>query len=185
MPFSQLTGWQMFTDYGHFVINTLHIPRGTKTAALVQTYVAFAISGIIHAQASYSLRPVPPFTGFYDRFTCLLIYFMLQAVGLNIEDVAISAYNALYGNFASQTTKVKPSDAKENENFGLIPRWAPWLGRLWVISWCLITGQWALNAWLKTEQGMLRVPGTEQGSIAGRVIGLGKKYNLTYGARNF
>jgi hypothetical protein len=33
-------------------------------------------------------------------------------------------------------------------------------------SWGLFTARWALNAWLETEQGMITMPGFEQGSMA-------------------
>ena len=164
----------MFTDYGRFVTRLFRIPRRTKLAGLTQTYAAFIISGLLHAQASYCLRAVPPFTSFYDRFTCLFIFFFLQAVGITIEDLAISTYKALHGNSDTRVSSGNTKDSEVKSKIG--PKgsqylwWAPWMGRVWVISWGLFTAQWALNAWLKTEQGMITMPGFEQGSMAGTLM---------------
>lgn len=130
----------MFHDYGHLAMHLLHVHHGTALSWFVRIWTAFLISGAMHALACWTLSPVPPFDGFYERFMAIFVFFILQAVGITVE--------ALY-----LQTPVMDIVLYE---FGLQDEII--LGRLWTFGWLLFSGQWALECWLKTEQGMLQVP---------------------------
>lgn len=130
----------MFKDYGRAVCWFLHISPRSQTSRLVQIWTAFFISGAMHGAASWSLSPVPPFDGFYERFASLFIFFVLQAVGLTIEALFLDTPArdiALY------------EVGLEDERL---------MGRMWTFGWLLFSGHWVLECWLKTEQGMLSAP---------------------------
>jgi hypothetical protein len=98
------------------------------------------MSGVLHALPSLSLPAIKPFDGVYERFTSLVIFFVLQAVGVTLETLFF----------------VSPGEDILLYEVGLQDVWI--MGRLWTLSWLLFTGQFALEGVLKTEQGMLRAP---------------------------
>jgi lipoprotein signal peptidase len=130
----------MFLDYGRSVCRFLHIRRSKDASWIVQVWTAFLISGAMNAAACWSLSPLPPFDGFYERFASPFIFFILQAVGLTIEGLFLE-------------TPVRDITLYE---VGLEDERI--LGRIWTLGWLLFSGHWVLECWLKTEMGLLSVP---------------------------
>jgi hypothetical protein len=132
----------MLVDYGEFACRVLRVQPRSKVGRLVIVWIAFLISGSLHALANWTLPAARPFNGFYERFTSLFIFFVLQAVGVTIEDVAFSV---LFPR-EDRGARTPPSRTKVL------------VGRTWAAFWLLLTGRFALETWLKTAQGMMFVP---------------------------
>ena len=122
------------------MMHLLRVHHGTNLSWFVRIWSAFLLSGLMHAVASWTLPPVLPFDGFYERFMAIFVFFILQPVGLTIE--ALFSWTPLTDLFLGQ--------------FGLEDEMI--MGRMWTFGWLLFSGQWALECWLKTEQGMLSMP---------------------------
>jgi hypothetical protein len=132
----------MLVDYGDFFCRLLRVSPRSKIGKLLKVWIAFTISGAMHSIASWSLPPVPPFTGFYERFMSLFIFFLLQAVGITIEDVV------------EMVIQKGEGSAKRRQ----LTRREVTVSRIWTLLWLIMSGRFALECWLKTEQGMLFVP---------------------------
>jgi len=140
----------MFKDYSYAVIRCLPIPTKSKLSAIIQVWTVFIISGLLHALLSWSCKAVPPFTGLYERFTSVLLFFLLQPVGFMIEDMVRSIWR-----------HKGPDDHKGSAfatNVAVSKSTINLLGRIWTICWLFFTVRFAMEAWLKTEQGMLVLP---------------------------
>jgi Membrane bound O-acyl transferase family len=145
---------QMFLDYGRAVCRLLYIRRRTRFSWVIQVWTAFLITGVMHALASWSLPADPPFDRLYERFTSIFMFFILQALGLTLEIFFLE-------------TPVRDITLYE---VGLQDE--RYLGRIWTLGWLLFSGQWALECWLKTMQGMLPVQYSVVGPLLAR-MGMG------------
>lgn len=123
----------MFQDFGRVATQLLGVHRRTRLSWIVQVWVAFVISGAVHGFA-FSLEPS---TGnSFVRFKAILRFFMLQALGLTVENLFLTTPGrdlALY------------EVGLEDEMI---------MGRLWTFGWLLFSGYWALDCWLDTSSIM-------------------------------
>lgn len=140
----------MLKDYSHVVIRCLRIPTKSKLSAIIQVWTAFTISGLLHALLTWSCKPVQPFTGFYERFISVLLFFLLQPIGFMIEDMIRSMRR-----HKGPDNHKGPAFAT---NVALSKSTVNLLGRIWTFCWLFFTGRFAMECWLKTEQGMLVLP---------------------------
>ena len=62
--------------------DVLHLKKSTKASSFVQLYIAFALSGVMHAAGDYSLL------GNWSEGGALR-FFLLQAIGITIETTVI------------------------------------------------------------------------------------------------
>jgi hypothetical protein len=76
----------------------------------------------------------------FDRFGRYMIFFLLQPIGIVLEDLAIRAYR----------TYVNERKAKPRK-FG----WELAVGYAWVFCWAMFSGNVLLDAYLKTEMGLV------------------------------
>jgi len=90
-----------------------------------------------------------PFDGVYERFTSLFLFFVLQAVGVTLEIIFF----------------ISPGEDILLYEIGLPDVWI--LGRMWTAIWLVWSGQFALECWLSTQQGMLEL---QFGSVVGRLL---------------
>ncbi len=125
----------------------LHAPRRSKSSWLIHVWTAFIVSGLMHALPSWNMRPNPPSVGAYENFSSLMIFFILQAVGLTLEAIFL----------------LSPGEDLLLYEIGAKDVWD--LGRVWTFAWLLYSGQFALDYWLKTGQGMLSVPYSFEGVV--------------------
>jgi hypothetical protein len=136
----------MLQSWSRALVNLLRIKRGTWLSSFVQTIFAFAVTGFLHGIAASRIEPTPPFSGQYERFWALFLFFTVQAIGVIIEDVVSTVVDEVELAFEWDDEK------------GRTNGWRDWIGRLWVLGWLLWTGQLVLECWLKTGQGMIIVP---------------------------
>lgn len=103
--------------WGDFLAqDILHLRRGSNASAYTKLYIAFAISAVTHMGGDYSL--------FQGKKWMSWRFFMLQAVGITIEDAVIAL----------------------DKRIGVSARWpnfARRLGYVWVISFFVsCTPEW-------------------------------------------
>jgi len=77
----------MFQDFGREATQLLGAPRHTHLSWIVQVWVAFVISGAVHGFA-FSLEPGAGNS--FVRFKAILEFFMLQALGLTVENLFLT-----------------------------------------------------------------------------------------------
>lgn len=73
----------------------------------------------------------------------MFLFFILQAVGIVLEDVVCSFFKVLWQEVEADDKTGKSAEVME------------WVGRIWVFAWLWCTGQFVVECWLKTEQGLL------------------------------
>lgn len=76
----------------------------------------------------------------FDRFGRYMAFFLLQPVGIILEDLAIRLYR-------TYITKRRG----EARTFG----WKSAVGYFWVFCWAMLSGNILLDAYLKTEMGLV------------------------------
>lgn len=140
----------MLSSWSHAFVNVLHVKRGTWLSSILQTFFAFSLSGFMHALVAWSVEPTPPFFSFYDRFTTMFLFFLFQAEGVVLEDIVVSLFRPVW-------RKIEARDKK-----GRRATLMRWIGRIWVFGWLWWTGQFAVESWLKTGQGLLCQPNLHQ-----------------------
>lgn len=74
---------QSFKILSDCLINALNIPRGTSLSNYTQVYLAFAISGVLHAFGDFVVAG-PSYTGISLRF------FLSQALAITFEDAVLA-----------------------------------------------------------------------------------------------
>ena len=89
----------------------MHLNRGTKISSLVQLWIAFIISAIVHCASDYAV------TGGALWFSWR--FFLLQPIGIAFEDAVISIAN--------------------NYGFKHNTHWARLVGYIWVAVWVTAT----------------------------------------------
>lgn len=136
----------MLSSWSHFFASTLHIERGTWLSSTLQTFYAFSISGLAHSILVVTLPITPPFTGMYERFWTMYLFFFFQAAGMVIEDLVRAVVGGL------------EEILEWNHQNGRTSSLHLWIGRVWVLGWLWWTGQFAVVCWLTTSQGLLTVP---------------------------
>ena len=106
---------QQGVSHGKFVAyNVLHLRRKSLPSFLVQLYVGFAVTGLIHASGEYALSG-------RLTFDHALRFYLMQAVGITVETLVVRC-------------------ARELSVGG---RWR-WVGYLWVAVWfTLVVPAWA------------------------------------------
>ena len=97
---------RLLTSNANFLANLLHLPRGTL-ATYFKLFMAFFLSGLIHATGDYIL-----FQNFSEGTS--VRFFLLQAAGITLEDAVIALGSRL--------------GYKESNAFKLI-------GFAWVFAW--------------------------------------------------
>jgi hypothetical protein len=99
----------------------------------------FGLSGLYHGYAAYAL-PMQGST--FDRFGRYLVFFLIQPFGIVIEDVVIRAYKKYIGK----------RKGEEKDSYMV---WKAILGYVWVFCWSMFSGNILLDAYLKTEMGLV------------------------------
>lgn len=115
----------------------LGIRRGSHLSYVVDLSISFSISAFFHA---LTLIPLPSSLSSYDTFRGILAFFMSQVIAIITEELVMACYRRF-------TTRIgKPP--------GLNPRvevaiWKTLAGYIWVLSWLLSSGRWAVVVYLK------------------------------------
>lgn len=76
-----------------------------------------------------------------------MIFFMIQLFGIVIGDLAIRAYQR----YPIRTRNRNRSDQKEKR----VERWRTLLRYCWVLAWITLSGNILVDAYLKTEMGLV------------------------------
>ncbi|KAK3360471.1 hypothetical protein B0T25DRAFT_602068 [Lasiosphaeria hispida] len=118
----------MFEDFGHYVCWCLGIHRRTRLSRVVQVCTSFLISGAAHAFAM-SACAGPGSTPFRAVFG----FFILQAVGLTIEDLALDA----------------PIRDLTLYEVGLEDEMI--MGRIWTFGWLWFSFYWVVHVYLPSS----------------------------------
>lgn len=113
------------------------MPRHTTLSYIMTLFLTFTLSGLYHGYAAYSL-PMQGST--FDRFGRYTIFFLLQPFGIICEDLAIRFYRG----FVNKSKKKASSSG-----------WEFIIGYVWVFCWAMLSGNVLLDAYLKTEMGLL------------------------------
>lgn len=77
-------GFNTFTGY---VVDTLHISRGTVWSSQLQIWLSFFLSAIFHAQC-HLILPAPGNITLEDRTVPIFFFFLWQAFAISLEDLA-------------------------------------------------------------------------------------------------
>ncbi|KAF2446664.1 hypothetical protein P171DRAFT_430761 [Karstenula rhodostoma CBS 690.94] len=126
------------TTLAYLAIDALHIARGTTLASYAHVWLAFFISGFMHAQ-SMALLPRPPNITLHEATAGMLYFFLWQAFAITAEDFVIWLW----------------------KTSGLSINPAPWnsvLGYVWVIFSMWISIPWAADVMMRlrlTEESFL------------------------------
>ncbi|KAJ4390997.1 hypothetical protein N0V93_004596 [Gnomoniopsis smithogilvyi] len=80
-----------FTMLTAFFVDLLKVPRGTKLAFHLKIWIAFAVSGFMHAQAML-LLPSPKNITIGERTKGMMAFFLWQAAAISVEDCAKCIY---------------------------------------------------------------------------------------------
>ncbi|KAK1759454.1 membrane bound O-acyl transferase family-domain-containing protein [Echria macrotheca] len=126
----------LFQDCGHAVCRLLRIRRHTQLYWTAQVWTAFLISGAVHALA---MSIEPGMSSTYTRFRALVVFFLLQAVGLTLEGLFLD-------------TPVKDLTLYE---VGLEDEML--MGRIWTFGWLLFSGYWSLESWVGANWSLLSI----------------------------
>lgn len=114
----------------------LGIPPKSTLVSLFTLYTVFALSGILHHAGDAMFLQSITKPGAFQ-------FFMLQAVGITLEDVVLKLVGAVATTNeakASLETTKKIGDAKVRANAEKLPRWSTrLLGFTWVLVWLAIT----------------------------------------------
>jgi len=98
---------------GTFIMNDiLRVQRGSKASSYGKLYMAFLVSGLMHAAGDYGM--------YHGKRWFSLTYFSLQAVAITFEDAVIGIADW----FAFRTR---------------FPTLSTYLGYLWVVVWFSVT----------------------------------------------
>ena len=103
------------------------------------------MSGLYHGYESYALSyptALSRHATIYDRFGRFLVFFVIQPVGIIMEDLVVR----LYRKFASEP---------QNSAARRILPWQSFIGYVWVASWMAFSGSILVDNYLKTEMGLL------------------------------
>lgn len=111
-----LTAVQMISGIGkHFANKTLGFAPGTNLSSYTQLYIAFLISGLIHAGGDFMVvRYLPIFP---------LKFFLLQAVAITIEDFVI---------WCTRSIRPKLGWLNKAIGFAWVVVWFTWSGPQWL-----------------------------------------------------
>lgn len=71
-----------------------------------------------------------------------MVFFLMQPFGIMLEDMAIRFYRAY-------VSRYKGEDKKDHES------WKSVIGYVWVFCWAMLSGNVLLDAYLKTEMGLV------------------------------
>ncbi|KAF8961938.1 membrane bound O-acyl transferase family-domain-containing protein [Flammula alnicola] len=109
---------RMVSAHGQYLAYTvLHLQKGTFPSAYVQLYTAFFVSGLAHGTGDFAA------THSIHSFTRNIVFFVLQAVAITVEDVVIGT----------------------GKKLGI--KKVPWLvGYLWILCWFA----WSSPIWFET-----------------------------------
>ena len=147
----------MFTGLGRFVANKLlKFPRGTNRSSYTQLYVAFFLSGAIHASGEFMFERRLVYRSFK--------FFLLQAVAITFEDFAIYATKRL---LLRRGIELKPGKADESWVEAAVRGG----GYCWVTLWFCFT----LPVWMD-ETSLTGFNNTGVGPIAQFVLDARKRW---------
>ena len=85
---------------------------------------------------------------FHDRFLLAFDFFILQAMGIHLEDIIISVYESLTRS-NSESGKIKSEDMYQPAS----AVWKTTVGYLWVVCWFWFSLGWGADAILKSGMG--------------------------------
>lgn len=126
------------TTIAYWVMDQLGITRGTTLASYTHIWLAFFISGFMHAQ-SMALLPRPANISVLEVTAGTLYFFLWQALAITLEDFALWLWKASGRSNASAC-------------------WKTGLGYLWVVLSMWISLPWAANVMMRlrlTEESFL------------------------------
>ncbi|OTB04086.1 hypothetical protein M426DRAFT_321179 [Hypoxylon sp. CI-4A] len=127
------------TKVNGFIVDFLSIHRGTNISSYIQIWLAFTISGFMHAQ-SMLLLPHPSNITFAERTAGVMAFFLWQAAAITTEDFVQWLWGKLSGDL-----EVNP--------------WARrFIGYTWVISTFWVSLPWAADVMMRirlTEESFL------------------------------
>jgi hypothetical protein len=146
MPLSAAHSMQMFSDYTNHAMKFLGLRHGTNLSAYTQLYISFFISASFHALSSF-LLPAPAGLPSEARWWPTWKFFMLQAVAVHAEDIAIALWKRAQSDKSAQS-----------------PPWAKWVGRAWVVAWFW----WSLpiGSDIFLQSGMALQPPVPEGPVS-------------------
>jgi hypothetical protein len=129
---------QPLTTLAYSVMDALNITRGTTLASYAHIWLAFFISGFMHAQ-SMALLPRPANITLYEATAGTLYFFLWQALAITAEDFVLWVWKA-------SGRGVEPA------------AWKSAVGYAWVIVSMWISLPWAADVMMRlrlTEESFL------------------------------
>jgi hypothetical protein len=143
---THLTTVQSFNTFTGYIIDTLHIPRGTVWSSQTQIWLAFFITSMFHSQCNL-ITPVPSNIEFRERIDGMFQFFMWQAFAISLEYLVKATWAAVCRNLGIERQD-QASVAFETV-----------VGRLWVCASMWISMPWAADLTLRFRFGYeLMVP---------------------------
>ena len=134
-----------YTSYSQALVSFLRIPRGTLLSSYTQLYTIFMISAFFHGMTS-SMTPPSAKHSTHDSFWLFFNFFIIQAMGIQLEDTVIGIYNRI---FPSRTRETNANEKKHGLDMD-IPLWKTLVGYTWVICWFWFSLGWGGDANLKS-----------------------------------
>lgn len=131
---------QVLTSINNFITNQLSIPRGTTLSSQSQIWIAFTVSGFMHAQ-SMLLLPHPPNINFEERTWGVMKFFLWQAAAITFEDFVQWIWTKVAGKRENHRSRAKT-----------------WIGYAWVVTSFWISLPWAADVMMRirlTEKSFL------------------------------
>ncbi|KAI9699100.1 MAG: hypothetical protein M1836_003289 [Candelina mexicana] len=129
---------KMLTAYGQAAVRLLRIRRGTSLSSYIQLYISFAISGVFHGLMTYNM-PGSTTLSFEDGFLLAFKFFILQAMGIHLEDIFFGICDRVGFYFGKASFSL--------QEYKFLRRI---LGYAWVISWFWFSLGWGGDAYLKS-----------------------------------
>ncbi|KAI9769733.1 MAG: hypothetical protein M1835_006662 [Candelina submexicana] len=133
---------KMLTAYGQAAVRTLRIRRGTNLSCYIQLYISFAISGFFHGLMTYNMPGSSSTLSFEHGFLLAFKFFILQAMGIHLEDIFFGICDRLGGFFFSEK-----KTALSLQDYRFLRRG---FGYVWVVSWFWFSLGWGGDAYLKS-----------------------------------
>jgi hypothetical protein len=153
-----LTRAQNFNTFTGYIIDTLHIPRGTVWSSQIQNWLAFFITSMFHAQCNL-ITPVPSNIEFRERVDGMFKFFLWQALAISTEDTVKGIWKMACTRFGIRRGSRALGTFEAS------------FGRLWVCASMWISMPWAADLTLRFRFGdELMVPFSVLASRVERVV---------------
>lgn len=131
---------QSFNTFTGYIVDTLHIPRGTVWSSQVQNWLAFFITSCFHVQCNL-IVPTPSNISFSEQVDGMFQFFMLQALAISLEDAVQGIWDV-----ACRRSGI-------NRGNSVVSFLETVVGWMWVITSCWVSFPFAADMTLRFRFG--------------------------------